>query len=97
VVDAERTGGSNEVAQHNGVGDRTGHGLFKIVPNARPGELADDDGLRGYAVPCRSADILQASPRIALSKIVREVWSGICWAFRVVKQKGWPYGRPLLA
>jgi hypothetical protein len=51
-----------------------------IVPNAQSGELADDDGLRGCAIPYRRAGILQASPRIALLKIVREVWSGICWA-----------------
>ena len=45
VVDAGCVGARNEVAQQDGLGDRGGHGLLKIVAGARPAELADDDFL----------------------------------------------------
>ena len=51
VVDANCVGARNEVAQQDGLGDRIGHGLLKIVAGARPAELADDDFLSRVRCP----------------------------------------------
>ena len=47
VVDAERIGARDEIAQHGRLFEAAGNGVLEIVARARPAELGDHDALAG--------------------------------------------------
>ena len=51
VVDAERLGAGDEVAQHLRLHQRIGIGVAAVVAGARPAELGDHDALAGIGLP----------------------------------------------